>query len=373
MPQVVDFDQLARAVADCLDRGARVPLLVLRLPELVDVAWHRGKRAALSLERATVVAFRNAASAIVRESDVLAHRDGSDRFAIAMLAPSRTGGGPVAVDARTALERISAAMSLSTGRKMETGWWPVESRAEIDALSHTLDAALERGNRERERHALLATVGHELRTPLTSIRGYIETLLDGDELDPLTTRRFLETARREALRLGRLVEGMLEFSMLDLSECRRDASCDVVEQIRATIDAALPLARERRVTIRARLPHHAPARVDGDACVHALLNLVENGVKHGRDAVEIECVREAPFICVCVDDNGPGVGACERETIFNMGVRGHAVRRPGSGIGLAVVKAIAERSGGDVRVDASPLGGARFLLRFPEASSPPAS
>src|SRR6516225_12395753 len=109
---------------------------------------------------------------------------------------------------------------------------------------------------------MVAAIGHELRTPLTSIRGYIETLLDG-ELDARTTRRFLETARREALRLGRLVEGMLEFSMLDLSELRRGASCDVVEQVRATVDAALPLALERRVTIRARLAQTAPARVDG--------------------------------------------------------------------------------------------------------------
>ncbi|HEX3458068.1 MAG TPA: histidine kinase dimerization/phospho-acceptor domain-containing protein, partial [Candidatus Baltobacteraceae bacterium] len=69
----------------------------------------------------------------------------------------------------------------------------------------------------RERLAgVLATVGHELRTPLTSIRGYVETLLGG-ELDPSTARRFLETVRRETLRLGRLIDGMLEFSLLDLS------------------------------------------------------------------------------------------------------------------------------------------------------------
>lgn len=228
---------------------------------------------------------------------------------------------------------------------------------------------VERRARDRERQALFATVGHELRTPLTSIRGYIETVLDGDELDAQATRRFLETARREALRLGRLVEGMLEFSMLDLSAHGQHARCDLAEQIRATIDAALPLARERDVTIRARLLRDASVRLDGDACVHALLNVVENAIKHGREGgnVAIECLCEGPFLCVCVDDDGPGVAQQERGAIFGLGFRGGEARRPGSGIGLAIVKAIVTRAGGVVSVDTSPLSGARFVLRLPRA------
>lgn len=215
--------------------------------------------------------------------------------------------------------------------------------------------------------ALLATVGHELRTPLTSLRGYIETVLDEEGLDSQTTRQFLETARREALRLGRLVEGMLEFSMLDLSGRRFDADCDVIDQIRSSVDAALPLARRRRVTILTRLPPAAPARIDGDAFVHALLNVLENAVKHGRDGgnVRIECKRDGPYVCVAVDDDGPGIERSERERIFQMGARGERASRRGCGIGLSVVKAVIERAGGDVQVSASPMGGARFVLRVP--------
>lgn len=216
---------------------------------------------------------------------------------------------------------------------------------------------------------MLATLGHELRTPLTSIRGYIETLLDGGELDALTTRRFLETARRETLRLGRLVEGMLKFSMLDLSASGKETCCDLAEQVRTTVDAVLPLARQRDVTIRARLLPNAHARIDGDECVHALLNVVENAIKHGREGgnVTIECVRDGPFLCAIVDDDGPGVAADERDAIFGLGFRGGGMRRCGTGIGLAVVKAIVTRAGGDVAVDTSLLGGARFVLRFKAA------
>ncbi|HEY5427380.1 MAG TPA: HAMP domain-containing sensor histidine kinase [Candidatus Tumulicola sp.] len=363
---MVAFDRLAHAVGERLDSGFWVPLLVLRLPEFEQIAWRDGRRTARTLERQTISAFGCAARRILRDGDALAHEVGSDRFAVAMLSPARAGRPPESNEVRAALERIAAAMSLSTGRRMQTGWWPVEARAEIESIETTLDAALERGAREREHGEMLATVGHELRTPLTSIRGYIETLLDG-ELDPSTARRFLETARREALRLGRLVEGMLEFSMLDLSAPRRDARCDVAEQIRATIDATVPLARDRRVTLRARLPQSAPARVDGDACMHALVNLVENGIKCGGEngTVEIACARAGSFVEITVDDDGPGIVASKRESIFQMGTRGDVAGHPGSGIGLAVVKAIADRAGGDVRVLASPLGGARFTLRFP--------
>ncbi len=214
---------------------------------------------------------------------------------------------------------------------------------------------------------MLATVGHELRTPLTSLCGYIETVPDEEGLDSQTTRQFLETARREALRLGRLVEGMLEFSMLDLSARRLDAHCDATDQIRSSVDAVLPLARRRRVTIRTHLPPVAPVRIDGDAFVHAVLNVVENAIKHGREAgnVCIECNRDGPYVCVGVDDDGPGIAPFERERMFQMGARGQRASWRGCGIGLAVVKAVIERAGGDVRILASPMGGARFVLRVP--------
>ena len=242
----------------------------------------------------------------------------------------------------------------------------------MPSIDRRADSGFRRAH-DRDRRALLATIRHELRTPLTSISGYLETLLDGEELDAVTTRRFLETAREQALRLGRMVEGMLEFSLLDLS-VDTAGWCDVVQEVRACIDAAVPLARERNVAIRVRVPRMLPARVDADACVHAVLNVIENAVKHGRErgTVAVRAARETPFIRIVVDDDGDGIPAHERDAVFTMGARGSAAVH-GSGIGLAVVKAIVTRAGGDVCVDRSPLGGARFVLRFPEAFTPGAS
>lgn len=213
---------------------------------------------------------------------------------------------------------------------------------------------------------VLATIGHELRTPLTSIRGYVETLLDGD-FDAQTARRFLQTVRREALRLGRLVDGMLAFSPLDLSSNEISIVCDVCEQIRASIDMLSPMAAQCRVTIRTRLPGVALARVDGDACVQAVSNLIENALKYGASGgtVDVSCVCEPPYVAIGVEDTGCGIAPESRDAIFLMGVREKS-SLPGCGIGLAIVKAIADRADGDVRVESSVLGGARFVLRFLE-------
>ncbi len=349
------------------DRPSTIPLLVLRLPEFAELAWRDGRRAAQRLERTTVRAFAAAADRVMREGDILGHDDGSDWFAVAMLSPTRAGAAFEALDVRAALERISATMASETGRRVESGWWPIESIAEIEAFDTTRTAALERGARERERYEFLATVGHELRTPLTSIRGYIETLLDG-EVDARTSRRFLETARREALRLARLVEGMLDFSMLDLHVPPTRGITDLGAAVHSALDALAPIAIESGVTLRQSSLIAAYVRMDADSSMHALLNVIENAIKYSgaRGVVEISASRRDPFICVHVDDNGCGVEYDNRERIFSYGERAHVSELiRGKGVGLSIVRAIVERAGGRVVVGDSHLGGARFTIALP--------
>jgi signal transduction histidine kinase len=332
-----------------------VPLLVLRMPA--------GARA---LERATTDAFARGAARAVRDGDQLSHDEGSDWFAIAMLAPARNGGG-ISLDVRSAVERIGATMSLVTGTRIETGWWPVESVQELQPLDRTIERALERGARERERLEFLATVGHELRTPLTSIRGYLETVLD-DELDAATTRRFLEVARNEALRLGRLVDGILDFSPLDLSPRWGGGSTDAAGALKAAADALEPMAREAGIAIRLDHAEYAPVRIAHDACMHVLLNVIENAIKYGRagGTVRAGIERQDPYLCITIDDDGPGIGAHDRERIFTHRARGaQAGLHRGSGLGLAIVRTILERAAGTVAAGDSPLGGARFIIRIP--------
>ena len=357
------YEPITRAI-----KLAPVPLLVLRLPEFERIAWRDGKRAARRLERDTVRAFLGAAHRALRMGDLAGHDPGSDVFAIAMTARSQESRMPTPGDCRAVLERVAAAISLSSDLRIESGWTLLRRFDPYAGLQADIELALERGSRERERYEFFAAIGHELRTPLTSIRGYLETLLDG-EVEPETSRRFLETARREALRMGRLLDGMFEFSLLDLSaEAMLNRTCDIARQIEMASEVVRPLAQSRHIMLHRDDCWELCASIDPDACLQMLVNLLDNAIKYGRDGgiVRIGALARGADVVVCVDDDGPGIAPAERESIFGLRIRGaQAGMRPGTGIGLAIVKMIAERAGGSIRVSESPLGGARFQACLP--------
>ena len=350
------------------DSGDGIPLLALRVADFERIAWRQGKTAARRLERTTTRVFLKAAREALRAGDLAAHDPGSDIFAVAMTAPARACSRPSAVDCRSAVERIAAALTMATNLRVQTGWTVVRDFGADAPLGFENERALERGSRERERYEFFSAVGHELRTPLTSIRGYLETLID-DGVDGETAQRFLRTARRETLRLSRLVDGMFEFSLLDLSAgALLGRTCDLDAQIDAGCEIVRPAAQARSVTAIRAGDSHAIVELDPDACLQLLVNLLENAVKYGRDGgrVEVSVRVEGLDAVICVDDDGPGIAPGARESIFGLRVRGaQAESRPGTGIGLAIVKMIAERAGGRVAVCDSPLGGARFEARLP--------
>ncbi len=259
-------------------------------------------------------------------------------------------------------------MSLSVQMRIETGWTLIRRFEAASGFEREIEFALERGARERERYEFFAVVGHELRTPLTSIRGYLETVLE-QSVDPGTQRRFLETARREALRMSRLLEGMFEFSLLDLSaEVLLACSCRIARQIEHACEVVRPFAQQRGVTVRRTACEDVWACVDGDACLQLVVNLLDNAIKYGCEGgtVHVAAAVDGDRVVISVDDDGPGILPDECESIFGLRVRGaRAACRPGTGIGLTIVKMIAERAGGSISASTSPLGGARFEASLP--------
>ncbi|HET9393369.1 MAG TPA: HAMP domain-containing sensor histidine kinase [Candidatus Rubrimentiphilum sp.] len=350
-----------------LSDNTQLPLLVLRLPELEQVAWREGKRAARRIERRAALAFRAAASRVLRAGDRCLHESGRDVFAIVVAAPSRGATRPAAANCRAILGRIASEMAEQTGLEVETGWALIAPSAKVP-FRQEIQSALARGARERERYEFFAAIGHELRTPLASIRGYLETLIDG-ELDSPTSARFLQTAQREAVRMGRMIDGMFEFSLLDLSAADFGTrGCDAAEQIALAAEIVAPLAGSRGMTVRLDAPGPAPASIDSDACLQLVINLLENATKYGNDdgTIGITLRSDKEYVRITVDDDGPGVSAPERGAVFALRVRGKASgARHGAGIGLAIVKLIAERAGGSAAVSDSPLGGARFEVLLP--------
>ena len=343
-----------------------IPLLALRVVELERVAWREGRPAAKRLERRAARALGDAARTTLRRRDILAHAQESDTFLAVLAAPTREGGASAtAGDCRAALARLASRLEHALGSAIETGWTLLERGTER-SIGACIAEALGRGSRERERFDFFSAIGHELRTPLSSIRGYLETLLD-DRLEPAVQRRFVEIAYTESLRLGRLVEGMFEVSLLDQSAFNGRATSDPHAGIATALGVVCPLAERRGTTIQTALAPCGPVEIATDRLVQVLINVLENAVKHGREAGKIVLALrcDGPRVArIAVDDDGPGVSEDDRECIFEFLRRGRTVAT-GTGIGLAVVRMILERHGGSIDVGHSSLGGASFAMTIP--------
>jgi two-component system OmpR family sensor kinase len=210
------------------------------------------------------------------------------------------------------------------------------------------------GAGDRERLALLV---HEVRSPVAALSAIAETFRDPD-LGPDVRRELASLAAAACRGIERIVTdaalGSVRRERLDLRQLVREACAA----------AALGGAR-----VRAVLPAAAvPADADPLRLRQALDNLVANAVVHGRGADVVVTLRGDGEPRIEVADRGPGIAPADRERIFEAGVRLDGAA-PGSGLGLAVARAIAAAHGGRLTVDSTPGRGATFTLALPAPGS----
>jgi signal transduction histidine kinase len=356
-------------------RKRHVPLLVLRVADLERIAWREGKVSARRFERRARDAFVKITNEAMRAADLPVHDAGSELFSIALATGSRDDGGNAsATGCRSALARATKELSRILPVSLEGGWTLLSGVAPHGAaFEATLRTALRRGALERQRYEFFAGVAHEMRTPLTAIRGYLETLLDQTQ-HPQKARRFLEIARNETLRLGRLIDGMFEVSLLDIEprdaeapSHTRDATA-VELAVEAALDALGPRIADRRAhVIVRRLPEQAVA-MTFDHLVQVLVNVIGNALDHGRNEgqIAIWATSDPCAVVLRIEDDGAGIPVGEREAIFTFGYR---ARSEGAGLGLAVVRRLVERVGGAVYAADSTLGGAQIVISLPRTGS----
>jgi signal transduction histidine kinase len=218
----------------------------------------------------------------------------------------------------------------------------------------------------------VASVSHELRTPLAVIRSAGDNLADGVVGDPAQVRRYGELVRDVGLRLSETVEQVLSFAGAD-APARPAQPVPLPDVIERALRAEAPsLHVEREIA-----PGLPPVLGDAQALERAVANLVANARKHGgpepQIAVRVFGVPEgAPReLRISVADRGPGIPDEERERLFEPFFRGRAARLaqvPGSGLGLAVVRRVAEAHGGRAFVEPREGGGSLFTLVLPAAA-----
>lgn len=225
-----------------------------------------------------------------------------------------------------------------------------------------------------ERADFVANVSHELRTPLAQVRLVLDTIRLGREGNAETRDAALGVADREVRRLQNLVEGVLRFARGSKKDAPREL-VDVGREARVIASDFLPLAAPRGVDIEVRSEESVVVALQHDALRQMLLNLLDNAVKYGRAdsrvVVEVKGrVGGGGGAILAVTDNGPGVSAADRERIWRPFVRGSEARQRaagGSGIGLTIVREIAQEHGGRAWVEDAPGGGARFVIELPNA------
>jgi two-component system, OmpR family, phosphate regulon sensor histidine kinase PhoR len=234
---------------------------------------------------------------------------------------------------------------------------------------------------EGVRRDFVANVSHELKTPLTSIRGYTETIL-GDELPPELQRQFLEVIRKNADRLQRIVDDLLDLSRLESGGWRPEPQAvDAQELVEDVWSGCSDRARSRGITF---VPPGRSIAVHADpgGLRQVLSNLLENSLRYTPDGGRIEVhVHDdasngvhgpggAGAVTLEVRDSGVGIPSDALPRIFERFYRVDPARSRdagGTGLGLAIVKHLVESMGGDVGADSELGKGTTIRVRLPAA------
>jgi signal transduction histidine kinase len=295
-------------------------------------------------------------------------------FAAPLVASGQTIGvlaierkGEIPAEERAALEALGAQMGLA----LENARLASRQRHFAAELADRVSAARrELEELDRAKSAFVAIASHELRTPLTALQGFSE-LLATRQLPSNEVNRLGAIMRREARRLGRIVSDLLDLSRIERG--LDPALCRIPLAVEPTVVATVDLFRQGAthpiaITCEPALPK---IDADPDALERVLTNLISNAVKYSPagSVVRVGARARAGGVAIDVADSGRGIPAEALGRIFEPYYRvpDAAGAARGTGIGLAVVKALVEAHGGAVEVESAPTLGTRVTVLLPAA------
>ena len=246
--------------------------------------------------------------------------------------------------------------------------------ATAEAIEHERRAVQELERLNKVKSDFVSIVSHEFRTPLTGIQGFSEIIRD-EQLDPDEVREFADDINKDARRLARLIDDMLDLDRMESGKMKlRLEPLDLNGLVREVADQAAPTApgHQLRLDLDERLPL---LRGDRDKLTQVVTNLLSNAVKYSPGGGEIVVATglQAPAVELCVQDRGLGIPPEALETIFERYARiesgaGHRIQ--GTGLGLPIVRQIAELHGGRAWAESEVGQGSTFYLRLPLAGPP---
>ncbi len=225
---------------------------------------------------------------------------------------------------------------------------------------------------ENVRRDFVANVSHELRTPITSIKGFVETLLDGAVDDPVLSKKFLAIVGRQADRLNMILTDLLTLAKLEVGG---DVRVEIEEKnlrdlVQVAVDECSHRAQAKDMSLTSEVDASLIVRANPSLVEQALVNLIDNAIKYTepKGLVKVEVRRAEGCAEIRVSDTGPGIEGHHLSRLFERFYRidqGRSRQLGGTGLGLAIVKHIAQVHGGRVSVESEVGQGTSFSLFLP--------
>lgn len=226
---------------------------------------------------------------------------------------------------------------------------------------------------ENIRRDFVANVSHELKTPITSIRGFVETLLDGAIDNPDEAKRFLNIIVKQADRLNSIVDDLLTLSRIEKEFDRQEIELKQMhlwEVLQSAVQACELSAKTKGIQIELNGDKQIVAEINKRQLEQAVINLIDNAIKYSgaNSQVQVSALSQNGQIKIAILDHGSGIEKRHLPRIFERFYRVDKARSRevgGTGLGLAIVKHIAIAHGGSVGVESTPGKGSTFTIYLP--------
>ena len=226
---------------------------------------------------------------------------------------------------------------------------------------------------ENIRREFVSNVSHELKTPITSIKGFVETLLNGAMNDPADLTRFLGIILKHTDRLNSIIEDILDLSRIEQEGEKREVRLDR-GRIRPVLVSAMQACRlkaeSKALEMSLECPEDLEAEFNDNLLEMALVNLLDNAIKYSEagSRVELEASVSPGGPEILVRDHGPGIEKKHLSRLFERFYRVDKARsrnQGGTGLGLSIVKHICQVHNGHVSVESEPGRGSTFIIQLP--------
>ena len=226
---------------------------------------------------------------------------------------------------------------------------------------------------EKVRRDFVANVSHELRTPVTSIKGFVETLLDGAMNNPQELQRFLQIVAVQTDRLNAIIEDLLTLSRIEQEEEKAEIAMGQ-SPVRGVLETAIEVCRmkaaEKKIQLEMNCDDGLTAAMNAPLLEQAVINLIDNAIKYSypEQPIRLSAERANGEVVIRVQDQGCGIGREHLPRIFERFYRVDKARSRklgGTGLGLAIVKHIAQAHGGRATVESLLGKGSTFSIHLP--------